>query len=154
MTTVPAAMAPAGPHMLPPMPRRQRRWVSVLLVALVFFGGCVTGGGVVLTLIKSRVSAVFDHPEREAARQVAELKKQLNLTPEQARQMETIYTNRISAIVHNGLGQWDLLDQEIQRLLTDEQRQRWQKLHSQRANPWLPKKPPPADNGKKSLPSV
>jgi len=147
-------MALDRPPPMPLVPRPRRRWISVLLVILVFLGGFVTGGGTVLRLIQVRVRETIAHPEREAARQVADLKKQLGLTPDQTRQIEALYTSRITSIVQNGRGQIDLLNEEILRVLDEPQRLRWQKLRGQRTDPWLPKKPPPADNGEKSTPST
>jgi len=124
-----------------PPRRRGRRWVSVLLIGLVFLGGVVCGGGGALLVLRSRVMEIVRHPDREAARRATNIGKQLDLTPEQTKRVQAILAQRMNSVLNNARGQMDLFSEEVGQVLTESQRERWRAFRGRRVDDWLP---PPA----------
>lgn len=81
------------PIPLPPH-RRPRRWLTVLLMAIVFVSGLAIGSGLTFLYIEHRRSYYLAHPEQARNRFTARLKRTLRLTDEQARKVQAIIDDR------------------------------------------------------------
>jgi hypothetical protein len=123
-TPTPTPIAPVRPH-------RRRHLV---LAALTFMAGLFLGIGVTFAVGHHLIRDRMRHPEKIPAHITARVKRDLNLTPEQTAKVAPIISlhfEQIRKIIDEGQPrvqeQFDLLDQEISAVLTDEQKPVWHK---------------------------
>lgn len=138
----------AAPVHLPPAPRR-RRWPTVLLALTIFAAGAVCGAGATVLVVVKRVQHAIHHPEEAPARLAGVLQRRLDLTNEQRSQVEAIIAKRQQELMDirrqfqpQIAGQLDQLRDEIDEVLTDEQREHWESLYKNYVTRWLPAPPP------------
>ena len=92
---LPGSTLPGSRPRTPPLPRRRppracrapRRWVTVLLVLLVFFAGAGFGGGMTVAIAVHHIRHVLQHPDEAPGRIAKELRRKLGLDNEQTRQV-------------------------------------------------------------------
>jgi cell division protein FtsB len=131
-----------------PAPRPRRRWLTLLLVAVVFFAGVVIGAGGALIGVYNRVVEGIQHPESEPARITARLRRNLRLTDEQAAQVEAILLRHQAEfqeirrrVQPEVVARLDQVERDIAEVLTPEQRPRWHSRFDQMRRTWIPPMP-------------
>ncbi len=138
----------AGPS-LPHRPRR--RWVSWLLALLLLMSGAGIGSGLTALAMVRGVQHRLRHPEEFAARATARLRRFLDLTDQQAIEVEAALRTRQAALqkirrevqpqVEEELR---LLQAEVAASLTPDQADKWNRWFEQKRQTWLAPPPPPA----------
>ncbi len=134
---------------LPPPATGRRRWVTVFLALLIFAAGLVSGAGFVAIFAVHRLQHAIQHPEEAPARLATLLERRLGINAEQKNQVESIVARRqvkLMAIRREVQPQvkqqLEQLREEIGKVLTDAQRQRWTKLFDELVERWMPLVPP------------
>jgi hypothetical protein len=131
-----------------PVIRPRRRWVWTILLALVIFvSGVLVGGGLTFKAITSGFKRSFQDPAVSAERITHRMKKQLDLTDEQAAQVQRIIFERQKAFqslrkqVRPQIeAQIEKTRQELTAVLTPEQARKWEKQFRRFMKFWLPPK--------------
>lgn len=137
---------------LPPAPAPRRRWVMIVLVALVFLCGVVCGAGVTAVGVVHILRDVVRHPETRSDRAARFLSRRLDLNDDQRRQVHAIL-QRQAADLESLRGEiWPRVLQrlqssetEIAAVLTPAQQEKWKSLAGKLRENWLPS--PPAAPG-------
>ncbi len=83
----------SAPDTLPAPPRR-RTWVTLLMCALIFGGGAVTGAGAAVVWVGRQVLAAVQHPEDAPHRIVQRLQRKLDLDDAEAARVEAAMARR------------------------------------------------------------
>jgi hypothetical protein len=119
--SLPSAAAPIGA-------RPRRPWITVLLCALIFLGGGVTGASVAVLHVGHRAKEAIEHPDLLPQRIAHRLKGRLELTDDQTRRVEQIVRRRYQRILSardnllQNIGpEFDAIEREILPLLAPEQ---------------------------------
>jgi septal ring factor EnvC (AmiA/AmiB activator) len=128
--------------------RPRRRWIWTLLLALVIFvSGVLVGSGLTFKVITSGFKKYFQSPAVSAERITHRMKKQLDLTDEQAVQVHRIIFEQQKAFqslrkqVRPQLdAQIEKTRQELAAVLTPEQARKWEKRFNRFLKFWLPPK--------------
>jgi hypothetical protein len=131
-----------------PVIQPRRRWVWTILLALVIFvSGVLVGGGLTFKVITSGLKRSFQDPAVSAERITHRMKKQLDLTDEQAVQVHRIIFEQQKAFqslrkqVRPQLeAQIEKTRQELAAVLTPEQARKWGKQFRRFMKFWLPPK--------------
>jgi hypothetical protein len=128
-----------------PAPVRRRRWLTVLLALLIFAAGLASGAAVTVAVAVHRLQYLIQHPEEAPGRIAARLGRRLRLDEGQKAKVEAIVAKRQAELMtlHGQIRpqvmeQLDLLRQEIGEVLTDPQRERWQRMFDELRETWLP----------------
>ena len=74
---------------LPLRPRRFR-WVTAVLMLIIFTAGLVTGAGLAVAVIVKRVQFAIHHPQKTARRISGALARNLRLNAKQAQQVNDV----------------------------------------------------------------
>jgi hypothetical protein len=136
-------------------PRRRRRWwVSLLLAVGIFGSGFAVGGATALIVAKDRFLHMLHHPEEAPAKITARLRCKLDLTDEQAAQVEAILRRHqeafeaIRADVQPRVeAELDGVEKDIAAVLDDSQRAQWHQRFTELRETWMPPPPkPPAES--------
>jgi len=127
-------------------PRRRRGW-TILLALVIFISVVLVGGGLTFKVITSGFKRSFQTPALSAERITHRMKKQLNLTGEQAVQVHRIILEQQKAFqslrkqVRPQLeAQIHKTRQELAAVLTPEQARKWEKRFDRFMKFWLPPK--------------
>jgi len=131
-----------------PAVRRPRRWLTWLLMLVVFFSGLAIGiGGTSITIL-NRILDAFHHPEKAPQRIAARLQGKLDLTDEQTVKVEAIVQTRqrelqkIRREVQPRVeSQLDQVEQEIAEVLDEAQQAKWHALIRHWREVWIPPLP-------------
>lgn len=136
------------PEVLPPPRPRTRRWRRIVLALLIFIGGAACGAGIATVVIVRSVQHSMRHPELAPARVTDRLTRRLDLTPAQADQVRQIIRTRQQSLLDIRRDvqprvdmQLTALEDEIDAVLNDEQREKWRALVQQFRKTWLPPMP-------------
>jgi len=123
------APTPTSAPLVPIAPRRRR---PIALAVLSGLGGLILGVGLTIVVGHAIIRNFIRHPEKVPERVINRVKHELNLTPEQTAQIAPIIKLHLDAIwklrqddqprVHEQL---DLLEQEVDPILTPPQREKW-----------------------------
>ena len=131
---------------LPPAPRR--RWLTFVLMVVVFVSGLAVGSGLTFMYIDYRRQQYVAHPEDAPKRFAERLRKTLRLTDEQTRQVQAIIASHWPAFQETRRKtyplfkeQLDALQAEIGAVLHGDQAQRWNDYVERIRGLW---NPPPA----------
>ena len=142
-----ASGVPRSPASVP-TPRR-RLGVRVLLSLIIFVSGGVAGTCITMLAIRNRVLHAVHHPEEMPSLIALRLRRTLNLSDEQVRQVEKILGRRQLAIqsIRRKFqppieGELDRVEEEISALLDDRQRGHWRECFEQLRAEWFPSPPP------------
>ncbi len=140
----------------PPLPqgytlpaRRPRRWVRVLLAFVIFFGGVTVGSAGTIIVAVHRIRYIIQHPQEAPQRLTAMLRRRLDLTPDQADQVEAIIAVRQRHLQEIRRENQPRVDAELEGLRHDidgvldpEQRDKWDTMFDDAITRWLPPPPP------------
>jgi hypothetical protein len=140
---------------IPPLPQsiptRPRRWPRIVAALLIFFGGMVCGGGLTVIVAVRNIRHAIHHPEEVPARITRYLTRRLDLSPDQAEQIEGLIAQRqahLQAIRRETqprvAAELSGLREEIGQVLTPEQRAKWDDIFDDAVDRWMPPPPPPA----------
>jgi hypothetical protein len=128
-----------------PAPVKRRRWLTVVLAALIFAAGLVSGAAVTMAVAVHRLQYFIHHPEEAPARIAGRLQRRLGLDDVQKAKVEAIVANRQRELMTlrgemqpQVLEQLNLLRAEISDVLTEPQRGRWQRMFDDLRERWLP----------------
>jgi hypothetical protein len=137
---------------LPPRPRPRWRWLALFLAVVIFASGFIAGGGITLVTLRNTLLYYVHHPEQFPPVAAARLRSKLDLTDEQTRQVDEILRKRQAAlqairreVQPRVLAELDLVEQEVAKVLTPEQRERWHKRFGELRETWTP--PMPEEGG-------
>ncbi len=139
-----------------PVASSGRRWrriiVRILLVVVIFGSGAVVGAGIALIAVRHGIIYGIHHPKEMPARIAHRLRYRLDLSDRQTQQVEQILAQRQVALqrirrryqpeVEREL---DLLEQQVGRVLTPGQRQRWERIIRAMRATWIPELPAEPD---------
>ena len=130
-------------------PPRRRRWLTLLLGLVIFIAGLAAGSGLTVLFAIRGLQYAIHHPEQGPARLASVLQRKLGLDDRQKSQVQAIATERQAALqgirreFHPQVQhQFDLLREQVDGVLTDSQRTRWERLFDELRQRWTP--PPPA----------
>jgi len=112
--------------------RRYFHWPTLLLAAIVLVCGVVIGSAGTAAIIRHGITDAVQHPELSAARATKRLRRQLDLSEQQAQQVEKILAERTKAfgdIYRDNLPRISqeiaLTKQQVAEVLNEKQRQQW-----------------------------
>ena len=133
---------------VPPAPRRRRWWVSLLLGMVVFSSGFVVGGAAALIVARQRILNAIHHPEEAPTRITARLRGYLDLTDEQAAEVEKILRQRQAAfqairaeVQPRVMAELALVEEQVADVLDDSQQAKWHKRFAELRETWVPPDP-------------
>lgn len=139
----------SNPPTLPTTLRPRRRWVRVIAAVLIFFGGMICGGGLTVIVAVRNIRHAIHHPEEVPPRITKYLTRRLDLSPEQATQVEALIVqtqSHLQAIRRRDQPEVALqlaaLRQQIGDILTTDQRDKWDEIFDEAVDRWLPPPPP------------
>ena len=133
-------------HPTPPVvrPRRRRIW-SILLALVIFISGVLVGGGLSFKLVTGGFKKYFQDPAVSAERITQRMKRQLDLTEEQAVQVRRIIFEQQNSFQSLRKQIRPQLDAQIEKtrrelaaVLTPEQARKWEKRFDRFMKFWLP----------------
>jgi Spy/CpxP family protein refolding chaperone len=131
-------------------PARPRRWVRIFAALLIFFGGMVCGGGLAVIVAVRNIRHAIHHPEEVPGRITRYLTRRLDLTADQADQVERDIAEcqmHLQAIRRENQPRVSaellLLRQRVAQVLTPEQRSKWDDIFDDAIDRWMPPPPPP-----------
>jgi len=137
---------PATP--VAPPARRSRRWLTVLLCALIFLAGSVTGAGAMALHTRKRVLEAVRHPEVVPERIVSRLRRPLELDAQQELQIRAILARRQAALLEaraealaRAGPEFEGIETDIAAVLRPDQMDMWRKLYKKFLREWMPEKP-------------
>jgi hypothetical protein len=152
-SNTPELHAPAPPLVPPPRPRR---WLRLLLAAVIFLSGIAVGVGVSLIVVRNRLVFAIHHPDEMPAVIAARLRRPLKLSDEQVQEVQRILSERQRALQElrrrvqpRVEAELDEVERQIAQVLDDQQQERWQRLSQHLRGTWLPDLPPPESPGPK-----
>jgi len=126
------------------LPKR-RRWPVVLISVLIFFSGLVVGAGGATFLIVRHARERMQNQERVPARVAGYLHNKLELTDDQARQVEEIVRERQAAmqairreVMPRFEAELDQARENIEEILTPEQGEKWEEVYGNMRRRWMP----------------
>ena len=127
-----------------PPPRREGRWLIVLLFVVVFLCGIICGAGVTAFAALRIVRQAILHPEGHPDRGARWLKSRLNLTDPQFEEVRKILTEqnvalgRIRSEVRPRIVErLETTNEEIAKVLTPAQQVKWRNLVQRLRERWL-----------------
>jgi len=125
-------------------PRRRRIW-SILLALVIFISGVLVGGGLSFKLVTGGFKRYFQDPAVSAERITQRMKRQLDLTEEQAVQVRRIIFEQQNSFQSLRKQIRPQLDAQIEKtrrelaaVLTPEQARKWEKRFDRFMKFWLP----------------
>lgn len=128
-----------------PAPAKRRRWLTVLLALLIFGAGLASGAALTVAVAVHRLQYIVHHPEEAPARIAARLVRRLGLDEQQKVKVEVILAKRQQKLMTlrgqfrpQVVEQLNLLRAEIGEVLTEPQRERWQRMFDELRERWLP----------------
>lgn len=121
-----------------PTVRPRRRWVTWLLIVVVFASGMVVGGGGLAAFVRNRSIRAVHQPEIPASTLASWLQRRLALDDQQAARVREIIHRRLVAIRGDVARQLDGLQDDVGQALNASQREKWTALVAERRQLWLP----------------
>ena len=132
-----------------PKARPRRRWVSLVLAAVIFLCGCVVGGGGTVLLLRKHLLHAVKHPEEAPARITRGLRRHLGLSDSQATEVEAVlrkHQGALQAIRADAQPQVETVlaeaEKDVAEVLDESQRERWHAKFKRMRDLWLPPRPP------------
>lgn len=143
----------ASPHEMPQpvvsaVPRQRRWWVHLLLSLVIFASGGAVGVGVTLIVLRKGVLYALHHPREMPVKIAAGMRRHLQLSHEQVRQVEQILSQRQQVLqdIRRRVqpeveAELDRVEQQVAEVLDQQQRERWREHFAQLRGTWLPPLP-------------
>jgi hypothetical protein len=129
---------------------RPRRWLRLALLLVIFFSGLVVGVGVTLLAVRQGMLYGIHHPEEMPVRVARRLRGPLNLSDQQAGEIESIIRQRQSHLQEirrrfqpEVEAELEQVYEEIGKILDDAQRERWEQIYTHLRETWNPPLPKP-----------
>ena len=127
----------------------RRRWPTVVLMIVVFAAGVAIGAGAAVVYF-DRVNLYYrTHPEKMPQRWASRLASELDLSSDQALQVQQILEQRLQGFQEARRRSYPLykpeferIDREISALLTDKQKAKWDKSFASIVRMYNPDKTP------------
>jgi hypothetical protein len=123
----------------------RRRWLTIVLVLIVFVSGVVVGAGGATLVIVRRTQQAIQHPEIQSERLAERLTRRLKLRAEQATQVRAILTRRQQALLRiraeaqpRVRAELMSVRDEVGGVLDSTQRARWDALFEDLSQRWMP----------------
>jgi hypothetical protein len=145
------------PPALPARPRRRRRIIAAILI---FLGGMICGAGLTVIVAVHNIRHAIHHPEEVPARITRYLTRRLDLTDDQASQVEALIAQRqanLQAIRRETqprvAAELTALRAEIGQVLTPDQRDKWDEIFDEAIDRWMPPPPPAPPSASTTQPS-
>ena len=152
MTATDPSSEPAQPPLttVKPTVTRRRWWISVCLSIMIFLGGAITGAGLATMHIHHVLHDFLHHTDRIPDAVIPHLKRGLNLTDDQFRRVDQIiraHHEKLDQVRRGAVSkvqeEFDSLDQEINEVLDDRQREEWRRRFHHVREMWFPLTNPP-----------
>ena len=125
-----------------PAPRCPRRWVTVLLMIVIFVSGAAIGSGVTFMYIEHRRAYYQNHPEELPKRFAQRLRGELRLSATQTEQVRVLIERRwpeFQEARRVGMEpQIKALHAEVAEVLRPDQRARWDEFINRIYRAWAP----------------
>ena len=126
-----------------PVPKR-RRWLTWLLMGVVFIAGGAVGSAATIHWLIDRFQGYAEHPERAPKRITERMREKLDLTDDQAEKVQDILHRRqqelmaIRREVHPRVQAiMDASREEVGAVLTEEQQAKWEKMYRHLERRWM-----------------
>ena len=134
---------PAAPTL--PNPPRRRRWLKLILLAVVFLSGMLTGVGGLVLAVRNRILEMPRFQDQPPARIASVLGKRLGLNNDQVRQLQPIIERRQQNLLElrreiqpRVVTEAKRLEEDVAALLDDKQKAAWRQLCAAQLRNWLP----------------
>jgi hypothetical protein len=141
-----------------PTARRPRRWLTVLLMIVVFGSGVAIGSGLTSMYIDYRRVYYQNHPEDLPKRFAQRLRKELRLTAAQTEQVQALIERRWPQFQEaRRIGmepQIRALHAEVSQVLRPDQRARWDEYIDRIYRAWAPPESASAPAATSSAPAA
>ena len=131
---------------MPPVPARRKRWITVLLSALIFLGGGVVGAGIAAVHLSRQAREALQHPELAPKRIAARLERRLDLDADQAARVEQVVSDHQQRLMdvrgdflEAAQPEFDALERDIAAVLTPEQSLAFERQVRGLRDEWLPR---------------
>jgi hypothetical protein len=125
-----------------PAPRCPRRWVTVLLMVVIFASGAAIGSGLTFMYIEHRRAFYQDHPEELPKRFAQRLRGELRLSAAQTEQVRVLIERRWPDFQEARRiamePQVKALHAEVAQVLRPDQRARWDEFIDRINRAWAP----------------
>lgn len=129
-------------------PVRRRRWIRLVLYAVIFLSGSVVGVGGTLLIVRARALHAVHHPEEMPDLIAHRLQRLLALDDEQTRRVMQILGERQQALQEirrkyqpEAEAELDKVEEQISDILNDKQREKWQERFQTLRDTWVPALP-------------
>lgn len=129
-------------------PRRRRRWVTLLLVSIIFVAGMVVGAGTTIAVVVRNMQMAIKDPSIVPDRAASRLRWALDLDERQTADMRTILSDLQKRLQQIRRRVYPDVQREIKRsrdeitnILNHEQKREWNELYARLEHRWFP--PPP-----------
>jgi hypothetical protein len=124
---------------------KRRRWLTLLLASVIFTAGLASGAALTVAVAVHRLQYLIHHPEEAPGRIAARLERRLGLDEVQRAKVEAIVAKRQAELMTlrgeiqpRLMEQLRLLREEIGEVLTEPQRERWERVFDEFRERWLP----------------
>ncbi len=128
-------------------PRRRRLW-TILLALMIFLCGVLVGGGLSFKIVTAGYKRAFQDPDFLADKITRRMERRLDLNRDQVKQVREIILERQKAFqsLYKEFrprldSQIEKTRQELAKVLTPEQAQKWEKTFRRIQRFWLPPLP-------------
>ncbi|MGD9632699.1 MAG: hypothetical protein AB7G28_10290 [Pirellulales bacterium] len=135
---------------LPRQDAPRRRWLTILMVLVIFLAGMASGAAVTVVYAVNRLQFAIHHPETAPPRIAAAVARRLDLDAEQASRVEAILAAHQQEIMTirrkfqpEIVAQLNSVRDEVAGVLDAPQRAKWTELFAKFKERWLPQ--PPAE---------
>jgi uncharacterized protein YneF (UPF0154 family) len=119
-------------HTLTPPKRKRRRWLHVLLGIIIFILGMIVGSGGTIIAAKNKIEDLTQNPEKASRRIAERLKRKLDLTHDQEKEVGEIINERLEALLEirrkiqpQIKEQLTLLKEQMSEVLDEKQAVKW-----------------------------
>lgn len=119
-------------------PHCRRRWVTLVLLLVVFVLGGVCGAGVTFYGAMCAIRSNMRNPEQQTERIMRRLDRRLELTDEQEPKIRAIVQRQQADMMQGRLERFEQTDLEMRPILTPEQQEKWAAVVEELRQRWMP----------------
>lgn len=135
----------SGDRALRSRPVRSRRWLSVILGAVIFVSGLVIGGTGTFIALRQLTIFRLHNPEKRILQDAKVLQRRLGLTDDQTREVLAIFSRHLDEFMQfrNEIrpeldAKLDGLEAEVAAVLNEEQARKWNTWFDDMRKTWIP----------------
>lgn len=128
--------------------RLRRRWLTWLLLLVIFVSGAAVGAAGALLVLRQQVLNAIHNPRQTASRVAQHISRKLDLDPEQSRRVAEIVNQRQQALqaIRREVqprveGELSQLEKQIAEVLNEKQKEKWHATCDSYRRLWLPPVP-------------